>query len=138
MASSNKTPNYNLPQYAENDTIEFTPEINTAFSTIDAGMKANADNIGLLNTILSSAPMVPSGASLLDWILTQQSKNFAFSTQSGVLDLPSSVAEWTAGVGLVLRRNGQPHIVLFGLYGSVAVINRLSNGWQTWRINSAD
>lgn len=54
MASSNKTPNYNLPQYAENDTIEFTPEINTAFSTIDAGMAANADNIGLLNRAVNS------------------------------------------------------------------------------------
>ena len=42
MSYTNKTPNYDLPQYVANDKPTFLSDINGAFSDIDTAMKANA------------------------------------------------------------------------------------------------
>lgn len=44
MSSTNKTNNYNLPQWDGTDHPTFKDDFNPAFSTIDNTMKTNADN----------------------------------------------------------------------------------------------
>lgn len=41
MASTNKTPNYDLPQFVATDKPTWLGDVNDAFSKIDAGMEAN-------------------------------------------------------------------------------------------------
>ena len=41
MASTNKTPNYDLPQFVAQDKPTWLGDVNDAFSKIDAGMEAN-------------------------------------------------------------------------------------------------
>lgn len=43
MSSTNKTNNYNLPQWVGTDHPTFKDDFNPAFSTIDSTMKTNAD-----------------------------------------------------------------------------------------------
>ena len=49
MASTNKTTNYNLPQWIETDKPTWLGDLNNAFSTIDKTMKNNADTATLAN-----------------------------------------------------------------------------------------
>lgn len=49
MASTNKTTNYNLPQWIGSDKPTFLGDLNNAFSTIDTTMKNNADTAELAN-----------------------------------------------------------------------------------------
>lgn len=44
MSSTNKTNNYNLPQWSGTDHPTFKDDFNPAFSIIDSTMKSNADN----------------------------------------------------------------------------------------------
>ena len=41
MASTNKTPNYNLPQWVGTDHPTFSEDFNDAFSAIDTAMNSN-------------------------------------------------------------------------------------------------
>lgn len=41
MSSTNKTPNYNLPQWVGTDHPTFSGDFNSAFSAIDTGMNNN-------------------------------------------------------------------------------------------------
>ena len=45
MSSTNKTPNYNLPQFINNDKPSWLTDINQAFNDIDLALKTNKDNI---------------------------------------------------------------------------------------------
>lgn len=45
MSFTNKTPNYDLPQYVAGDKPQFLTDLNDAFSTIDATMHENATAI---------------------------------------------------------------------------------------------
>lgn len=49
MASTNKTTNYNLPQWIGSDKPTWLGDLNNAFSTIDTTMKNNADTATLAN-----------------------------------------------------------------------------------------
>lgn len=53
MPSTNKTPNYALPQYVPTDKPSFTKEISAAYLTIDQTMKANADKSVDLQTAIN-------------------------------------------------------------------------------------
>ena len=139
-----KTPNYNWTTYEDGVTVinfqtdisNFIKDVDTKIKGLDDRITANATNIGLLDSAIN-INMIPSGTSILTWALSKPLTTHIFSTVSGVTDLPNSLAEWTAAVGLLINRYNQPYIVLFGAYGSVAVINRSSAGWGTWRINPA-
>lgn len=50
MSHTNNTPNYSLPQFISTDTPAWMTDVNSAMSTIDTGMKNNADNIGTAQT----------------------------------------------------------------------------------------
>lgn len=45
MSATNKTPNYDLPQWIGSDHPTWQGDLNAAFLTIDSTMKANAEEI---------------------------------------------------------------------------------------------
>lgn len=55
MSSTNKTTNYNLPQWVGTDHPTFKEDFNSAFSTIDSTMKSNADNASEAKTTADNA-----------------------------------------------------------------------------------
>lgn len=63
FASTNKTTNYELPQFVGSDKPTWLGDFNTAMSTIDTGMHTNASAITSLGTRVTSAEGVASQAS---------------------------------------------------------------------------
>lgn len=55
MAYTNKTANYELPQYTPTDQPTYLEDFNGAMFTIDSGMKENSNNIGDLSTLTTTA-----------------------------------------------------------------------------------
>ena len=55
MAYTNKTANYELPQYVPTDQPTYLEDFNGAMFTIDSGMKENSDNIGDLSSLTTTA-----------------------------------------------------------------------------------
>lgn len=55
MAYTNKTANYELPQYVPTDKPTYLEDFNGAMFTIDSGMKQNSNNIGDLSTLTTTA-----------------------------------------------------------------------------------
>ena len=55
MAYTNKTANYELPQYTPTDQPTYLEDFNGAMFTIDSGMKENATNIGDLSSLTTTA-----------------------------------------------------------------------------------
>lgn len=55
MAYTNKTPNYNLPQYVDTDKPKYLTDFNTAMSNIDGAIKSVADSIPDVPTDLETA-----------------------------------------------------------------------------------
>lgn len=49
MSYTDKTTNYELPQWQPNDKPKWLTDVNTAFETIDAGMEANKQSAALAN-----------------------------------------------------------------------------------------
>lgn len=62
MAYTNKTTNYELPQYIGTDKPTYLSDFNGAMSTIDAQMKINADNASSASSSASSASQVANNA----------------------------------------------------------------------------
>lgn len=61
MSSTNKTANYQLPQWAGTDHPTWQGDMNDAFSKIDAGMQKNKQDI---KTIVDSAHAAPNYVSI--------------------------------------------------------------------------
>lgn len=55
MGSTNKTPNYNLPQFINTDKPTWLGDMNEAFSSIDTGMKTNSNSADSAITQASQA-----------------------------------------------------------------------------------
>ena len=55
MASTNRTPNYNLPQFIGTDKPTWLGDVNGAMSNIDSAIKENADGIVTLTTEVDTA-----------------------------------------------------------------------------------
>lgn len=55
MAYTNKTANYELPQYVPTDQPTYLEDFNGAMFTIDSGMKENSTNIGDLSSLTTTA-----------------------------------------------------------------------------------
>ena len=63
FASTNKTANYDLPQFVGTDKPTWLGDINEAMADIDAGMHANATNISNMASDVASASATASQAS---------------------------------------------------------------------------
>ena len=62
MASTNKTTNYNLPQWVADDHPTFLGDFNDAFETIDSTMHANATAASTAQSTASSAQTTAESA----------------------------------------------------------------------------
>lgn len=63
FASTNKTANYELPQFVGTDKPTWLGDFNSAMSAIDTGMATNASDIDSMDTRVSSAEATASQAS---------------------------------------------------------------------------
>ena len=63
FASTNKTTNYELPQFVGNDKPTWLSDFNGAMATIDAGMHENATDISAMASDVSSASAAAAQAS---------------------------------------------------------------------------
>lgn len=64
MSSTNKTPNYELPQFIGTDKPTWLGDINDAMSKIDIGMKANSNNAG--NAVSTATNAVATANQAID------------------------------------------------------------------------
>lgn len=62
MASTNKTPNYNLPQWVGTDHPTFSEDFNDAFSAIDTAMENNKTTAESAQTTATEAKSTAESA----------------------------------------------------------------------------
>lgn len=62
MASTNKTPNYNLPQWVGTDHPTFSEDFNDAFSAIDTAMENNKTTAESAQTTATAAKSTAESA----------------------------------------------------------------------------
>lgn len=62
MASTNKTPNYNLPQWVGTDHPTFSEDFNDAFSAIDTAMENNKTTAESAQTTATAAKSTAASA----------------------------------------------------------------------------
>lgn len=86
MASTNKTPNYDLPQFVANDKPTWLGDVNDAFSKIDAGMEANK----------SSGESVVTRVTSLEETSSQHTEQIAEVTQTANTAGQTATAAQTA------------------------------------------
>ena len=87
FASTNKTANYELPQFIGSDKPTWLGDFNTAMATIDGGMAENKSDIESMNSRVSSAESTAS----------QASQNVsALTTRVGTVETSVSSATTTA------------------------------------------
>ena len=90
MSSTNKTANYNLPQFVGSDIINPLTDFNGAFQTIDAQMKSNADgvsaNTGDILTLNGSMSSVGGRVTTLETQNGNEHLNTTKQTLSGAVN----------------------------------------------------
>lgn len=95
MSSTNKTANYNLPQFIGTDKPTWLGDVNQAMSIIDGQMKTNADNItsasGEVSELETRVQTAESNVSSLSTAV-QTVQNQANTTDGNLNTLSSTVA----------------------------------------------
>lgn len=89
MSYTNKTPNYDLPQYIATDKPTYLGDFNQAMSTIDSTMKQNANSAESATTIANTATSTANQA-LTSATSAENSASQAGSTASQALTLATS------------------------------------------------
>lgn len=88
MASTNKTPNYNLPQFVANDKPTWLGDFNSAMSNIDTAMHNNAQGLSQANNSLQDLQNFETNQSATN----QQMQNNISGLQTSVQTLNSNLA----------------------------------------------
>lgn len=83
MSHTNKTPNYDLPQFIGTDKASWLGDLNPAFSAIDAGMQANK--------VAAQAAEVSAGEASA---LAQSANSVANSANSSAANALSEIDNW--------------------------------------------
>ena len=114
MASTNKTPNFNLPQFLGTDKASWLGDINPAMVTIDSQMQLNKTNANQAISSASNAVTVANGAS--------STANSALAKANGesltVLHSFTKDASNVSGTPVV-SVSSNPNKTLLNLYGGM-------------------
>lgn len=117
MASTNRTDNYNLPQFIGSDKPTWLGDVNGAMLTIDTAMKANADNVASVRTDTdnNSASIIQTNTNVsnLEDEVDVNTSNIA-SLQNSVTTNTSNISTNTNNIASIDGRLGNSNISEIG------------------------
>lgn len=128
MSHTNRTTNYNLPQFVGTDTPGWLTDVNGAMSDIDAaiyarqqGVATNANNITALDSRLTSAEgsIATAGTDISD-------------LQTDVTSLEGSVSSNTTAIGNNTANISALNTLVSGLQAKMPVINNVTLTAADW------
>lgn len=106
MSSTNRTTNYNLPQFISSDVPTWLVDVNGAMSAIDTAMKANADSAGAAASAAATADAKAETAAG-----NIQQTNTALATlQSTVQTNTGAIAANTSKIGAATLNTGAQNL----------------------------
>ena len=107
FASTNKTANYELPQFVGTDKPTWLGDFNSAMSAIDTGMATNASDIDSMDTRVSSAEATASQASQNVTTLTGRVNTVESSLTSVTSTANNAQATATSALNTANTANGK-------------------------------
>lgn len=107
FASTNKTANYELPQFVGSDKPTWLGDFNTAMSTIDGGMAENKSNIESMDSRISSAESTASQASQNVSALTTRVSTVESSVSSATSTANNAQQTATSALNTANTANGK-------------------------------
>ena len=107
FASTNKTANYDLPQFVGTDKPTWLGDFNTAMATIDGGMAENKSNIESMDSRVSSAESTASQASQNVSALTTRVSTVESSVSSATTTANNAQQTATSALNTANTANGK-------------------------------
>lgn len=107
FASTNKTANYELPQFVGTDKPTWLGDFNTAMATIDGGMAENKSNIKSMDSRVSSAEATASQASQNVSALTTRVDSVESSVSSATTTANNAQSTATTALNTANTANGK-------------------------------
>lgn len=107
FASTNKTANYDLPQFVGTDKPTWLGDFNTAMATIDGGMAENKSNIESMDSRVSSAEATASQASQNVSALTTRVGTVESSVSSATTTANNAQQTATSALNTANTANGK-------------------------------
>lgn len=107
FASTNKTANYELPQFVGTDKPTWLGDFNTAMATIDGGMAKNKSNIESMDSRVSSAEATASQASQNVSALTTRVGSVESSVSSATTTANNAQSTATTALNTANTANGK-------------------------------
>lgn len=107
FASTNKTANYELPQFVGTDKPTWLGDFNTAMATIDGGMAENKSNIESMDSRVSSAESSASQASQNVSALTTKVDSVESSVSSATTTANNAQSTATTALNTANTANGK-------------------------------
>lgn len=107
FASTNKTANYELPQFVGTDKPTWLGDFNTAMATIDGGMAENKSNIESMDSRVSSAESSASQASQNVSALTARVDSVESSVSSTTTTANNAQSTATTALNTANTANGK-------------------------------
>lgn len=107
FASTNKTANYELPQFVGTDKPTWLGDFNTAMATIDGGMAENKSNIESMDSRVSSAESSASQASQNVSALTTRVDSVESSVSSATTTANNAQSTATTALNTANTANGK-------------------------------
>lgn len=141
MASTNKTTNYDLPQFIGSDKPTWLGDFNEAMSTIDSQMKTNNDLASSSGTTatqaLETAGTALSTAEGADTKATQNETNinkFNLTTRTNINESDITPSSGTIGTSTLALMSDATNSI-FKLYGAISTAIT-TGGTYTFKFNS--
>lgn len=107
FASTNKTANYELPQFVGSDKPTWLGDFNTAMSTIDGGMAKNKSDIESMDSRVSSAESSASQASQNVATLTGRVNTLQTNVESATSTANNAQSTATSALNTANTANGK-------------------------------
>lgn len=105
MSSTNKTPNYDLPQFIGTDKPTWLGDINDAMSKIDTTMKTNSNNAQ--NAVTTAANAVASASQAIDTANTAETSAQSAITKATSAQNTAEIAQTSATSAESTAQNAQ-------------------------------
>ena len=107
FASTNKTANYELPQFVGTDKPTWLGDFNTAMSAIDTGMHENASDISAMESDVATATSTASQASQAVSSLTSTVNTLSTNVQSATTTANNASSTASSALNTANTANGK-------------------------------
>lgn len=138
FASTNKTTNYELPQFIGTDKPTWLGDFNEAMADIDAGMHANASDIDTLESSVATASATASQASQDVATLTSTVNTLSSDVSSATSTANNAQSTATSALNTANTANGKADTNATAITGLDTRVTALEGASDTYSTNEVE